>query len=796
MFITKPIHLYLLILTPCLGTGCIAQQTPSQADVWEQYQLWYLQPADEWVQALPVGNGRFGAMVFGGVLSERIQLNDDTVWAGPPVPENTKGAADYIAKARQLIFDGKYIEAQDLIQKKVMAERISPRSYQTLGDLRLHFLDSDPTTPQVNYRRQLDLDTAIASTTFQFNDVHYVREVFASAVDDVIAVRLTADKPKAISLRALLDRPADFTTTMSGTDTLDMSGQSQHDGKHLGVKWHCQVKALTDGGQVRTENNAIVIEKADAVVFLVASSTDYNRQQPSSPLTHDRDAKCNDVIDAAASKSFKKLRQDHIADHQQYFRRCRLDLGGWDKALVPTDQRLTDLKSGGVDPALVSLYFQYGRYLLIGSSRPGNMPANLQGIWNERIAAPWNSDYHININLQMNYWPAEVTNLSSCHEPFMDFTERLVPNGRKTARDMFGCNGFVTAHTTDAWLWTPVFGLVLYGMWPMGGAWNTQHFMEHYRFTGDRVFLAERAYPILKASAEFFIDYLITDPRTGKLVSGPSTSPENRFLTPEGKKASIDMGTSMDQEIIWDNFTNYLEAAQVLGVEDEFVKKVRSAKEQLALPQIGSDGRLMEWTQEFEEPEPGHRHISHLFALHPGRQYNVYDSPKMVDAARESLEYRLAHGGGHTGWSRAWIINFWARFHDAEKAYENVQALLQKSTLSNLFDTHPPFQIDGNFGGTAGIAEMLMQSHVGNSQTGYLIELLPACPTAWPDGNVNGLRARGGFQVDIEWRDAKLVKATLTSLTGQRCRVRYNDKTIKMTLKKGQRKILTLKHFQ
>ncbi|MHC4998034.1 MAG: glycoside hydrolase family 95 protein, partial [Planctomycetota bacterium] len=398
MFITKPIHLYLLILTPCLGTGCIAQQTPSQADVWEQYQLWYLQPADEWVQALPVGNGRFGAMVFGGVLSERIQLNDDTVWAGPPVPENTKGAADYIAKARQLIFDGKYIEAQDLIQKKVMAERISPRSYQTLGDLRLHFLDSDPTTPQVNYRRQLDLDTAIASTTFQFNDVHYVREVFASAVDDVIAVRLTADKPKAISLRALLDRPADFTTTMSGTDTLDMSGQSQHDGKHLGVKWHCQVKALTDGGQVRTENNAIVIEKADAVVFLVASSTDYNRQQPSSPLTHDRDAKCNDVIDAAASKSFKKLRQDHIADHQQYFRRCRLDLGGWDKALVPTDQRLTDLKSGGVDPALVSLYFQYGRYLLIGSSRPGNMPANLQGIWNERIAAPWNSDYHININ--------------------------------------------------------------------------------------------------------------------------------------------------------------------------------------------------------------------------------------------------------------------------------------------------------------------------------------------------------------------------------------------------------------
>ncbi len=805
-----------------LATSCSHLIAAVESEtIWDQYKLWYAQPASEWNEALPVGNGRLGAMVFGGIMAERIQLNDDTVWVGPPVPKNRQGAAKYIAQARELIFKGKYIEAQRLVQKNVMGKRISPRSYQTLGELHLHFLafssnvddstgiksgksspvlkavaQSPQTMAEKKYRRQLDLDTAIATTTFQLEGITYTREVFSSAVDDVIVIRVTADKPRAVSLRALLNRPGDFTTSVSNSDTIDMFGQAQHNGKHLGVKWNCRLKVVPDGGKLKTEGGAIIIEKADSVILCITSSTNYNKDNPASPLTHDRKVHCGSVIKSAMEKSYEQLRQRHVAEHHGLFRRCRLDLGSWDKSIMATDERLKAVKSGGVDPALVSLYFQYGRYLLIGSSRPGAMPANLQGIWNPHLKAPWNSDYHININMQMNYWPAEVTNLSECHEPFFDFTERLVPSGRKTSREVFGCSGFTAGHATDVWLWTSVYGNVQYGMWPMGAAWNTQHFMEHYRYTGDVEFLSNRAYPILKESAKFFLDYLIEDPRIGKLVAGPSTSPENRFLTPDGKRATLDVGTSMDQEIIWDNFTNYLEAAAVLGIEDEFVKKVRATRCRLALPGIGSDGRLMEWTQEFKEPEPGHRHISHLYALHPGRQYNFYDSPEMVEAARKTLDYRLSHGGGHTGWSRAWIINFWARFHDAQKAHRNLLALLRKSTLPNLLDTHPPFQIDGNFGATAGIAEMLLQSHVGDSKKGYLIELLPACPKAWPNGTIMGLRARDGYEIDIEWQNGKLKRAVLNSLCGKSCRVRYGGKTLEIKLDKGKKRVLSANDFK
>lgn len=743
----------------------------------EPLSIWYRQPAKIWDEALPVGNGRLGCMVFGGISHEVLQLNEDTIWAKGPFPEPKTGNTNILKQARNLCFSGDYLAAEKLINQNFMSRRISPRSYQTLGNL--HILQ-DSEKDIYNYLFTLNLDTAIVTTKYKINGINFKREVFSTPVDNVIVCKITADKQGSITSTFKMERQGKTIIKIVDNNVIELKGQAIHGNKKHGVKFLSHTRIINRNGKISSANNSIKISNADEVIIYIAAATDYNKIDPHTPLTSDLAEQCSKTIAAAAAKGYDAIKKDSVSEHQRLFRRVSLKLGEYDKSDKPIDERLAILKNGGSDTSLEALYFQYGRYLLISSSRPECMPANLQGIWNCYITAPWNSDYHININMQMNYWPAEVANLSECHLPFFDFIDSIVPAGQKAAQKLYNCRGFFATHTTDAWKYTTTFGQAYYGMWVMGGAWCTQHYIEHYRYSGDREFLEKRAYPILKEACLFFLDWLVEHPQTGKLVSGPSTSPENKFFSPGGGKASVSMGCSMDQEIIWETFVNFLEAASVLGINDSMTTEVKSALKNLALPRIGYDGRLMEWSEEFGEAQKGHRHISHLFGLHPGKQFTYSTTPDIMEASKKTIQKRLEKGGGHTGWSLGWIINFYARLRDAENAYKSVKDLLVKKTLPNLFDTHPPFQIDGNFGGCAGIAEMLIQSHE------EAIVLLPTLPEAWSTGSFTRLCTRGGFEIDLTWKAKRIVSGKILSKLGKPCTIQFRTKVKKFETVKGQ----------
>lgn len=744
----------------------------------QKWIMSYLAPASKWEEALPLGNGRMGAMVHGGIEREEYQLNEDTLWSGFPRDNVQYNSVRYLKKARELVHEGKYKEAEQLMNTNMLGK--DTEAYQPMGYL---FIEQENLSDVQDYSRQLDLNTGISVTSFRSGNTTYTRETFISAVDQVMAVTLKAEGTGRIHASALLESPQQPKISVNDNHDVMLAGrcpshiESNYLRDHpqsilfeedLGIRFEMHLRAVPHGGTVSYENNALHIHDAEAVTFYLAAVSDFEKYDVMPGSTNkDMTGICASWLDHAVEAGYEVLRDRHIEDHSAMFGRVDLYLGTSDNCTLPTDVRLKSYQDGAKDPELEALYFQYGRYLLMASSRPGSQPANLQGIWNNQMEPPWGSEYTTNINTEMNYWLAEIGNLSECHEPLFDLIEDLSYSGRRTANIHYQARGWTAHHNLDIWRQSaPTGGDPSWAFWPMGGVWLTSHLWEHYLFTGDEEFLRSKAYPVMKGAALFCLDWLV-EGHDGYLVTNPSTSPENKFLTSEGEPCSVSMASTMDMTLIRELFSHCLEAISHLGVDDDLGKEIASAYERLYPFKIGQHGQLQEWIHDFEESEPGHRHVSHLYGVYPGHEINRYETPEFVQAATTSLERRISHGGGHTGWSCAWLINLYARLLDGNSAYQFVHTLLARSTHPNLFDDHPPFQIDGNFGGAAGIVEMLIQSHLSE------IHLLPALPNEWStSGYVKGIKARGGFSIDMEWKEAKVVSVIVTSDLGGPCTLR------------------------